>query len=86
MVNTMTYARNTTGTAMRTRNDIEETLERYGADGFQYATKGNLSAITFDMEKPTHPVSDAHTGSRRLLLHEPQPTPRTLQESPAGST
>ena len=63
MVNTMTYARNTTGTAMRTRNDIEETLERYGADGFQYATKGNRSAITFDMENRRI----------RFLMHIPDP-------------
>ncbi len=46
----MTYARNTTVSAMRTRNEIEETLERYGADGFAYATQGNLATIIFAME------------------------------------
>ena len=46
----MTYARNTTVSAMRTRNQIEETLERYGADGFAYATQGNLATVIFAME------------------------------------
>ena len=46
----MTYARNTTVSAMRTRNEIEETLERYGADGFAYATQGSLATVIFAME------------------------------------
>ena len=48
-VNAMTYARNTTVSAMRTRNEIEETLERYGADGFAYAAQGNLATVIFAM-------------------------------------
>ena len=47
----MTYARNTTVSAIRTRNEIEETLERYGANGFAYATQGNLATVIFVMEK-----------------------------------
>ena len=46
----MTYARNTTVSAMRTRNQIEETLERYGADGFAYAAQGNLASVIFAVE------------------------------------
>ncbi len=46
----MTYGRNTTVSAMRTRNEIEEALERYGADGFAYATHGNLATVIFAME------------------------------------
>ena len=46
----MTYARNTTVSATRTRNEIEETLERYGADAFAYATQGNLATVIFAME------------------------------------
>ncbi len=46
----MTYARNTTVSAIRTRNEIEETLGRYGADGFAYATQGNLATVIFAME------------------------------------
>ena len=46
----MTYARNTTVSAIRTRNEIEETLERYGADGFAYATQGNMATVIFAME------------------------------------
>ena len=49
-VNVITYARNTTVSAMRTCNEIEETLERYGADGFAYATQGNLATVVFAME------------------------------------
>ena len=48
-VKAVTYARNTTATAIRTRNEIEETLERYGADGFAYATQGNLATVIFAM-------------------------------------
>ena len=46
----MTYARNTTVSAIRTRNELEETLERYGADGFAYATQGSLATVIFAME------------------------------------
>lgn len=46
----MTYACNSTVSAVRTRNEIEETLERYGADGFAYATQGNLATVIFAME------------------------------------
>ena len=45
----MTYARNTTVSAIRTRNEIEETLKRCSADGFAYATQGNLSTVIFAM-------------------------------------
>ena len=46
----MIYAHNTTVSAIRTRNEIEETLERYGADGFAYATQGNMATVIFAME------------------------------------
>ena len=46
----MTYARNTTVSAIRTRNEIEETLERYDADAFAHATQGNLATVIFAME------------------------------------
>ena len=46
----MTYARNTTVGPMRTRNEIEETLERYGADGFACATQGTLATVIFAVE------------------------------------
>ena len=45
----MTYARNTTVSAIRTRNEIEETLERYGTDGLADATQGNLATVIFAM-------------------------------------
>ena len=46
----MTYARNTTVAVNRTRIEIEETLDRYGADGFAYATQGNRATLIFAME------------------------------------
>ena len=46
----MTYARNTTVAVNRTRIEIEETLDRYGADGFAYATQGNRATVIFAME------------------------------------
>ena len=46
----MTYARSATLSAVRTRNEIKETLERYGADGSAYATQGNLATVIFAME------------------------------------
>ena len=46
----MTCTRNTTVSAIHTRNEIEETLERYGADDFAYATQGNLATVIFAME------------------------------------
>ena len=46
----MTYARNTTVSAIRTRNEIEETLDRYDADAFAHATQGNLATVIFAME------------------------------------
>ncbi len=57
----MTYARNTTVSAIRSRNEIEETLERYGADGFAYATQGNLATVIFAM------------ANRRIRLDVPGP-------------
>ena len=46
----MTYARNTAVRAVSARNEIEEALERYGADGFAYATRGNLTTVIFAVE------------------------------------
>ena len=46
----MIYARNTTVAVNRTRDEIEETLNRYGADGFAYATQGSLATVIFAME------------------------------------
>ena len=47
----MTYARSTSVLVQNTRNEIEQTLQRYGADGFAYATQGNLATVIFAMEK-----------------------------------
>ena len=46
----MVYARDTNVSVIRTRNEIERTLERYGADGFAYATQSNMATVIFVME------------------------------------
>ena len=46
----MVYARDTTVSVIRTRMEIEETLQRYGADGFAYAIEGNAAMVMFSME------------------------------------
>ena len=46
----MVYARDTTVSVIRTRMEIEETLQRYGADGFAYATEGDVAMVMFSME------------------------------------
>ena len=66
----MTYAHNTTVSAMRTRNEIEETLERYGADSFAYATQGNLATVIFAMET----AASARPGAARSRGFFPTPT------------
>ncbi|MCY4559760.1 MAG: hypothetical protein OXF79_26040 [Chloroflexi bacterium] len=76
----MTYARNTTVSAMRTRNEIEETLERYGADGFAYATQGNLATVIFAMENRRIPWSWSNAPTRGL-----PPTPTTARTGNAAT-
>ncbi len=46
----MVYARDTNVSVIRTRNEIERTLERYGADAFAYAAQGNMATVIFAME------------------------------------
>ena len=45
-----TYAKNTEVTSDRSRQEIERTLERYGADEFAYMSKTGLAVIAFAMD------------------------------------
>ena len=45
----MTYARDTEVEVNRTRDQIHQTLQRYGADGFGYAEQGRHAGIMFNM-------------------------------------
>ena len=45
----MVYAQNTDVSSVRSRNDIERTLQGYGADGFGYVYEGNVAAVMFAM-------------------------------------
>jgi len=44
----MTYAAKTKVPAEQTRNEIERTLKRYGADRFAYFNEGNRAIIVFE--------------------------------------
>ena len=46
----MAYARGTTVSIARSKEEIERVLARYGADSFGYATEGNRALVTFSME------------------------------------
>ena len=46
----MVYAQKTSVETGRTRTEIEQTLQRYGADGFAYATQGNIATVMFTMD------------------------------------
>lgn len=43
----MGYAENTSVPADRSRNEIERTLQRYGADAFSYGWEGDMAVIAF---------------------------------------
>ena len=80
----MTYTRNTTVSAIRTRNEIEETLEHYGADGFAYATQSNLATVIFAVENRRIRFVLELPDPEDFSLHQPQPTPGTQPKGPAG--
>ena len=42
----MAYARGTTVSIARSKEEIERVLARYGADSFGYATEGNRALVT----------------------------------------
>lgn len=44
------YAKDTNVSVHRTRGEIENTLERYGATGFMYGWQGSAAAIIFEMK------------------------------------
>ena len=46
----MAYAKGTTVSIARSKEEIERVLARYGADSFGYATEGNRALVTFSME------------------------------------
>ena len=46
----MAYAKGTTVSIARSKEEIERVLARYGADRFGYATEGNRALVTFSME------------------------------------
>ena len=81
----MTYARNATVSAMRTRNEIEEILECYRADGFAYATQGNLPTVIFAMENRRIRFVLELPDLPGIPPHQSQPAPGAQPKSPAAS-
>lgn len=49
----MSYAKNTTVSAIKTRADIETLVTRAGATSFMCGTRGGMSAIQFDFRAKT---------------------------------
>lgn len=45
----MRYAENTAVSSEKSRNEIERTLTRYGAEGFLYGWQGSSAVIAFEM-------------------------------------
>jgi len=60
----MSYAKRTTVSSDRTRNEIEQTLRRYKASGFAYGWQGSSAVIMFE----------AH--GRRIRFNLPLPDPQ----------
>ena len=50
----MAYAQNTSVTPGRSREEIERTLRRYGADGFMYGWENNQARIAFKLRERTY--------------------------------
>lgn len=70
----MTYANQTSVSQEKTRQEIERTLVRYGAESFAYMTTREASAISFDMN------------GRRLMfkMELPDPEERRFRLTPTG--
>jgi hypothetical protein len=45
------YAAGTEVSISRSREEIEKTLQRYGARGFMYGSHGDVAAVAFEMKK-----------------------------------
>ncbi|MFD3162833.1 hypothetical protein [Herpetosiphon sp. NSE202] len=70
------YARETTVSVQRTRGEIEQVLERYGATGFMYAWQNNAAAIIFEM----------HQRRIRFILPLPNRDSREFWYTPSRGT
>ena len=68
----MVYARDTSVSVNRTREEIIATLERYDADAFGYAQDGNQQVVFFRME------------GRRVRLLVEMPDPEEFALTPTG--
>jgi hypothetical protein len=66
------YAENTKVTPARSRNEIEETLRRYGATSFAYGWSETVASVQFD----------AH--GRRIRIHLPMPDEASVAFTPQG--
>jgi len=68
------YAATTSVTSEKSRNEIERTLRRYGADDFAYATNRSQAMIAFV----------AHNRQVRFILPMPDPGAREFTHTPTG--
>lgn len=70
------YAESTSVPADRSRNEIERTLQRYGAESFAYGWEGDRAVIMFA----------AHSRRIRFVLPLPSRTDRRFTLTPTGKT
>ena len=73
------YAEHTRVPVSQTRNEIERTLERYGADGFLYAHETGRAVIGFRMQNR----NDADIGPIVILLSAGLSTGQATARTPA---
>lgn len=69
-----TYASQTTVSSEKSRNEIEQTLKRYGATQFAYGWQGPQAVIGFTM----------YDRQMRFYLPLPDPTEREFTRTPTG--
>lgn len=70
------YAKNTDVSSARSRAEIEDTLDRYGATGYAYARQGDKAMIAFSMAER----------QVRFILPLPDPTDREFTHTPERRT
>src|SRR5689334_11205038 len=67
------YAERTEVTTDRSKAEIERTLARYGAQGFAYGWEGNITMVTFKMQR------------RRVQFKLQMPPRSEFEQTPSGN-
>jgi hypothetical protein len=82
---TGTYAKDTTVTADRSKQEIERTLQRYGADQFMYGWKGDGAVIAFRVRQTMYRVNiPMPSRTEPEFTRTPTNRPRSVEQSRAA--